>query len=168
MKKTFLLIFLLFSFQNGFGQLFQRKNAHQGLLILSPGLSFQGNNNYSAEVNLMYGKMMDGKPYFSTAYYGPRIGFEFQLFNKKHFIWATKIGWEGSLEFFTFRGNMISYIDKGNVDLRILPEIGFNYKNVINVLYGYNAPLLNYKIETNTIYKITLSIHLDFDLWRNI
>ncbi len=164
MKRILLLIVLIIVIQNSYGQIFHRKDNQERLVILSPGFSAQGSGNFNTELNLMLAKLESGGPCNPSALYGPRIGVETN-FSNNHFVYAPKIGWEASVLLFGIRGNIISYIDKGKVDLRILPEIGISFLSGINLLYGYNIPLLDYRTTTITKHRLTLTINLDFDLW---
>ncbi len=166
MKNTIVLLFLTLFIQSSYGQLFHRTPNQERLIVLSPGFSAQGNGNFYTELNIMYSKITTGEPYFPPAYHGPRIGMEVNFFNNHHLVYAPKVGWEGSLFFLCVRGNLISYFDKGNVDLRILPEIGLSFKSGINLLYGYNIPLLDYRTGATTNHRLTLTINLDMDLWQ--
>ena len=166
MKKLFLILIITLSVNYSFGQIFHRKNNQDRLVILSPGVSTQGNGNYYSEMNLMYAKLDLGGPCTPSTLYGPRIGIETN-FNNDHFVYAPKIGWEGSALLFGIRGSIIGYIDQGQVDLRFLPEIGISLFSGVNLFYGYNIPLRNFRTTATTKHRLTLTINLDFDLWSN-
>ena len=165
MKKILLLIFVVV-IQNSFGQIFHRKENQTRLVILSPGISTQGHGNFYTELNLMYAKLVEGGPCTIPVFYGPRVGIETN-FNNNHYVYAPKIGWEASVYFIGIRGNLISYIDNGKVDLRLLPEIGISFFSGVNLFYGYNIPLLGYRTGATTKHRLTLTINIDFDLWGN-
>ena len=164
MKKILTYFILIIVVQKSYGQIFHRKENQERLVILSPGVSLQGNGNIYAELNLMLAKLESGGPCNPSALTGPRIGIETN-FRNDHFVYAPKIGWEASGLLFCFRGNAVTYIDKGKVDLRILPEIGLSLLSGINLIYGYNIPLLDYRTTATTRHRLTLTVNLDFDLW---
>lgn len=165
MKKIIPIIFFVLVIQNSYGQIFHRKENQERLVILSPGGSLQGNGSYFAELNFMLAKLELGGPCNPPALLGPRIGIETN-FSNDHFVYAPKVGWEASSLFFGFRGNIISYIDNGKVDLRILPEIGISFLSGVNLLYGYNIPTLEFRTSATTKHRLTLTINLDLDLWK--
>ena len=166
MKKIILILIITLSFNNSLGQIFHRKNNQDRLVILSPGFSTQGNGNYYTEINFMYAKLESGGPCTPPALYGPRIGLETN-FNNNHLVYAPKIGWEGSSFLFGIRGSIISYIDQGQIDLRFLPEIGISLLSGVNLFYGYNIPLRDFRTTATTKHRLTLTINLDFDLWSD-
>src|SRR5690554_4609597 len=143
MQKLFISLLLMLFIHSSSAQVFHRNDNQDRLVILSPGLSSQGNGNFYAELNFMLARLLPSDIYMPPLIFGPRIGLETN-FSNSELVFAPKIGWEASFIILGVRLNGISYIDKGNVDFRILPEIGLSFFSGINLFYGYNIPLLNY------------------------
>jgi hypothetical protein len=125
-------------------------------LILSPGISTQ--SQLFGELNLMYAGYYEGNRHTFPLMWGYRVGFE-SNFNTKHFVIAPKIGYEVAF-LVNLRGNILGYIDDGNVDLRILPEIGWS-TYLFNLSLGYGIPLLNFR--TPDIYRLRFSLVFNLD-----
>jgi hypothetical protein len=132
--------------------------------LFSPGVSYQG--QLFGEVNLMYSEII--MSHGVSAIWGPRVGVEAN-FKQDNFIYAPKIGYELSATFFVFRANMVSYIDKSKVDLRILPEAGISLAGFFNLTYGYGIPTLNYESPEVTRHRFTLTANLyrGFSKWSD-
>lgn len=144
-----------------FGQEITKKNT--GKLIFSPGISYQ--KQFFGEINMMYSKIEEGHGVIAN--WGPRVGIEAN-FSGSNFIYAPKIGYELDAVFLALRGNLINYIDKGNVDLRILPEAGLSFFGAVNLTYGYGIPLLKFESVQISRHRITLTINLNSKLWGRI
>jgi hypothetical protein len=144
-------------------QVFHRKNDEDWLLILSPGISYQG--QWFGEVNLMRAKITGAGPCSAPVIGGARLGVEFN-FDRHHFVYAPKLGFEVSTMLISLRGNAIAYIDDGKTDLRLLPEIGLSLLGLANLNYGYGAPLLKFEATAATRHRISLTVNLDFDLFE--
>ena len=158
MKKVFssLIITILFAVSvNGQTSEERRK------VILSPGVSYQG--QFFGELNLMFSKLWI--EHAGTAIIGPRIGVE-SNFNPTKFIYAPKIGYEISGLLIAMRASTIGYIEKGKLDLRILPELGTSLLGAVNLTYGYNIPLKTFRATDVTKHRVTLTANLDFELWE--
>ena len=160
----FSVILISFS-QNLLAQINENeKETNHRKLILSPGISYQGQT--MGELNLMYSKteidVCNG-----SAIWGPRIGIE-SNFSAGHFLYAPKTGYEVAVTFFALRGSMIGFVDNGNVDLRLLPEIGLSLFGTLNVMYGHQFPLLHFRAYEITRNRITLTLNLDFELWSKL
>ncbi|MBB6609912.1 hypothetical protein H7F15_02580 [Pontibacter sp. Tf4] len=151
------LVFNLIVLSDVIGQV----NLPERRLILSPGLSFQ--NQVFGEVNLMYSRLE--LSHSGTAIYGPRIGIETN-FNPEHFIYAPKIGYELSGLIFSFRGSAVGYIDNRKLDLRLLPEAGLSLLGAVNLTYGYNIPVSDFRTAEISNHKISLITNLNWDLWH--
>lgn len=131
--------------------------------ILSPGISYQ--RQLMPELNLMLAKSVI--EHGGNAIWGPRIGIE-SNFSKKDLIVGAKLGYELAGMVLCFRGTTISYFNQNKIDLRILPEAGISLFGALNLTYGYNIPLLDYRIPGISNHRIALTANLDFDLWRSI
>lgn len=99
--------------------------------------------------------------------YGPKLGVETN-FSSDSFIIAPKLGFEVAVFFFTLRGSAVSYIEAGNVDLRLLPEFGLSFFGLANLTYGYGIPVLSHRVEAASRHRVTLTFNLSRDLWRDI
>ncbi len=132
-------------------------------VILSPGLIYQG--ELLGEINLMFSKleMTTG----GAAIWGPRVGIESSFTNNNYLI-APKIGYEFSGLIFCVRGNLLSYFQDKEVDLRFLPEIGLSLSGAMNLCYGYNIHIIADKINDISNHRISLTINLDLDLWKGL
>jgi hypothetical protein len=159
LSKQFLLILLFTAF--ALSDVIGQDKVPERKLILSPGLSFQ--KQVFGEINLMYSKLE--LSHSGTAIYGPRIGIETN-FNPDHFIYAPKIGYEFSGLIFSFRGSTAGYIDNKKLDLRLLPEAGLSLLGAINLTYGYNIPVLDFRTSKISNHKVSLTTNLDWDLWH--
>ena len=148
-----LLILFSFVFFSFFSYSQTEKKSDKYRLVLSPGVSYQG--QVFGDINLVYmGLMGYDAPPLMWSY---RVGME-SNFNPKHFVYAPKIGFE--VEWFVhFRGNVMSYIDNGKVDLRILPEVGIGFY-YFNLCYGYNIPLLDFKTPDVSSHRISLTFNI--------
>lgn len=124
-------------------------------VALSPGISYQG--QFFGELNLMYYLKCYRTPQ-GTFIHGPRVGSEFNF--KNSFIYAPKFGYEWTLIIFSCRINSLLYVQNRKLDLRILPEIGFNL-GYANLMYGYNIPLLRYRNTDITAHRISLTFNID-------
>jgi hypothetical protein len=151
--KHYYFLFLLMLSSSSFGQTKKERSDYR--LILSPGLSFQG--QVFGELNLMYAKMENGGPCNPPVIYGLRLGVETN-FNKDHFVYAPKIGYELN-GLISFRGNIITYIDNGHTDLRILPEIGIGFI-YFSLNYGYSIPILDFRTPDISRSRISLTFNL--------
>ena len=107
---------------------------------------------------MMYSKIEAGHGVIIN--WGPRIGIEANM-SVADFMYAPKIGYELDVVFVSFRGNLINYIEKGNVDLRMLPEAGLSFFGAINLTYGYGIPLLKYESTQISRHRITLTVNLN-------
>lgn len=132
-------------------------------VILSPGLIYQG--ELLGEINLMFSKldMTTG----GSAIWGPRIGLE-SSFTKNNYLIAPKIGYEFSGLLLCVRGNLLSYIQNKKIDVRFLPEIGLSLSGALNLCYGYNVHVIANKIDYISNHRISLTVNLDFDLWKGL
>lgn len=130
-------------------------------LILSPGISYQ--RQFMPELNLMLAKSVI--EHGGNAIWGPRIGIE-SNFSKNDLIVGTKLGYEMAGLIVCFRGNAISYFNQSKIDLRLLPEAGISLFGAVNLTYGYNFPLLDYRIPTISNHRIALTVNLDFEIWK--
>jgi hypothetical protein len=153
MKLYFFLSLILLPFLS-FGQ--TQKEPSDYRLILSPGIFYQG--QVFGELNLMYAKYENGGPCNPPVIHGFRLGIE-SNFNKNHFVYAPKIGYELN-SILNLRGNIISYIDNGKVDLRILPEIGIGLY-FFSLSYGYAIPILDFRTPDVSRSRISLTFNLD-------
>jgi hypothetical protein len=151
MRLYFYLSFILLPFLS-FGQ--TEKEPSDYRLILSPGISYQG--QVFGELNLMYANRTESSC-GPGSIRGFRVGIETN-FNKNHFIYAPKIGYELN-GLISFRGNIISYIDNGHTDLRILPEIGIGLI-YLSINYGYSIPLLDFRTPDISRSRISLTFNL--------
>jgi len=131
--------------------------------ILSPGLIYQ--NQFMGELNVMFSRLELTTG--GSAIWGPRIGLE-SGFNKDKFIIAPKVGYELSGLLFCIRGSALTYFQANKVDVRFLPEIGLSLSGALNLCYGYNFHLFNDKIDDVTSNRISLTLNLDFELWRGL
>ncbi|MDR0660537.1 MAG: hypothetical protein LBG19_07015 [Prevotellaceae bacterium] len=135
----------------------------QKKLIFSPGVSYQ--KEFFGELSIMYAETATNNT--GLGIYGPKLGIEMN-FSSDSFIYASKLGFEVDVLFFSVRANAVSYIKDGNVDLRLLPEVGFGFFGLANLTYGYGIPVLNYRVEDVSRYRVTLTFNLSRDLWRDI
>jgi hypothetical protein len=149
------LIFVLFLTLTSFSIYCQNSNPKNIRFLFSPGVSYQG--QLFGEVNLMYSEIL--MSHGVGAIWGPRVGIEAN-FKQDNFIYAPKIGYELSATFFVLRANMVSYIDKNKVDLRILPEAGISLLGYFNLTYGYGIPTLNFENPEVTRHRFTLTANL--------
>lgn len=154
-RKASILLILLFVVP--FAGLAQKK------LILSPGVSYQ--KEFFAELSIMYAETAMNNT--GLGIYGPRLGVEVN-FDSDNFIYAPKLGFEVDVLFLSVRANAVSYIDSGDVDLRILPEVGFSFFGLANLTYGYGIPVLNHRVEDISRHRVTLTFNLSRDLWRDL
>jgi hypothetical protein len=130
-------------------------------LILSPGVSYQ--RQFFGELNVMFSKLWI--EHAGTAIIGPRIGVE-SNFSPTNFIYAPKIGYELSGLLISTRANMVGYIEKDKLDLRILPELGTSFLGAVNLTYGYNIPLKAFRATDVSKHRATLTANLDLELWE--
>ncbi len=127
-------------------------------VLVSPGISSQ--REIFGELNIMLAKEVDGGGSCgSNGFSGLRVGFESNL-KKDNFIIAPKIGYEVSAYPLCLRGNIIDYLSNGKSDLRLLPEIGISFNGYINLVYGYNFPLLKNKLTEISNSRITLTFNI--------
>jgi hypothetical protein len=146
----FLFIFITIS---SFGQTPKKSSDYR--FILSPSISYQG--QVFGELNLMRAGFLKGYD-APPAMWSYRVGLESNL-NPKHFVIAPKIGYEVTF-FLMLRGSILSYIDNGNIDLRILPEIGVG-GYVFSLSVGYGIPLLNFRTPDVRSLRFSLVFNLD-------
>jgi hypothetical protein len=132
-------------------------------IIFSPGLIYQG--QFLGELNLMFSKLEIETG--GSVIWGPRIGLE-TGYSQDKFLIAPKIGYEFSGLLICLRGNALVYIQDKKSDYRLLPEIGISLGGAMNLCYGYNFHIYNDKIENIGTNRISLTINLDLDLWKNL
>ncbi len=147
-----------------YGQLFHRKEGQKKLLILSPGASYQG--QFCGELNLMLSSITS-VPHVIFILHGPRIGIETN-FKGNQFVYAPKIAYEFNANFLCCRGSVISYIDKGQPDVRILPELGLSFLGAANLTYGYSIPTLSFQTTETSRHRLSLIFNLDIGLWKDL
>lgn len=135
----------------------------QKKLILSPGASYQ--KEFFGELSIMYAET--AMNHTGLGIYGPKLGVEVN-FDSDNFIYAPKLGFEVDVLFFSVRASAVSYINDGDVDLRLLPEVGFSFFGLANLTYGYGVPVLSHKINDVSRHRVTLTFNLSRDLWRDI
>ncbi len=70
--------------------------------------------------------------------------------------------------FLSVRASAVSYVENRNVDLRILPEVGFSFFGLANLTYGYGIPVMSHRIEEVSRHRVTLTFNLSRNLWRDI
>ncbi|MCA8833176.1 hypothetical protein [Hymenobacter pini] len=130
-------------------------------IVCSPGVSYQ--EHFFGEINLMYADVETGH---IAGVIGPRVGMEVSW--QDRLIYAPKIGYEIAAAVITFRGNIIGYVDRGRLDMRVLPEVGGSLLGSANLTYGYNAPLLTYRSEATSRHRITLTVNIISDIWDEL
>lgn len=157
MKWQKVAVLLLLFIALSFSCLAQKK------LIFSPGVSYQ--KDFFGELSIMYAET--AMNHTGLGIYGPKVGVEVN-FDSKNFIYAPKLGFEVDVLFFSLRASAVSYIDKGDVDLRILPEVGLSFFGLANLTYGYSIPTLNYRAHDVSRHRVTLTFNLSRDLWKDI
>ncbi len=155
--KSVKYILLLLLTATSFVGLAQKK------LILSPGVSYQ--KEFFGELSIMYAET--AMNHTGLGIYGPKLGVEMN-FKSDNFIYAPKLGFEVDVLFFCVRASAVGYIEDSNVDLRILPEVGFSFFGLANLTYGYSIPVMNYRVEDISRHRVTLTFNLSRDLWRDI
>lgn len=137
--------------------------AAQKKLILSPGVSYQ--KQLFAELSVMYAETAMNHSGFGI--YGPKLGVEVN-FDPDNFIVAPKLGFEVDVLILSLRANIVSYIGSGNVDLRLLPELGLSFFGLANLSYGYGIPVLKHEFGDVSRHRVTLTFNLSRDLWRDL
>ena len=135
----------------------------QKKLILSSGVSYQ--KQLFGEFSIMLSET--AMNHMGLGIYGPKLGVEMN-FKPNDFIYAPKLGFEVSVLFFSVQSSIVGYIENGNTDLRLLPEIGFSFFGLANLTYGYGIPILNYKVEDVSRHRVALTFNLSRDLWKDI
>lgn len=135
----------------------------QKKLILSPGVSYQ--KQLFAELSIMYAETAMNNT--GLGIYGPKLGVEVN-FKPDSFIYAPKLGFEVDVLFLSVRASAVSYVENRNVDLRILPEVGFSFFGLANLTYGYGIPVMSHRIEEVSRHRVTLTFNLSRNLWRDI
>jgi hypothetical protein len=159
MKYILLFIILLKFSYWGFSQTdtsYKKKSTRHSInnkgIIYSGGLGFQ--NIIFGDLNLLYGEYIDESEVY--AFDGPTLGIES---NFKGII-APKIGWDCNVMFFCLRFSLISFIERNNVDYRVLPEIGFtSYKYSSSLTYGYVPHLLGSKNDNIGNHRISMRFY---------
>ncbi|MCP2043912.1 hypothetical protein [Pontibacter sp. HSC-36F09] len=160
MKKTILVFFIVcVTVLSAKGQDTPIKDKPK--LILSPGISYQG--QFLGEINLMYASQYIG--HGGNAIWGPRVGIEANI-NKDRFIYAPKLGFELSGLLIAVRGNVVGYIDDKRLDLRLLSEAGISLLGAVNLTYGYNLPVLNFKSLEIASHRIMLTANVHREIWH--
>lgn len=154
MNKYFLLsIFLLFTFI-AFSQ-DSTKYQTPIRIVFSPAIIYQ--NNWTGEFTMMYANYDVGPCNYAVS--GFRIGSEFVFTSSKTII-APKIGYQLAGMMLCLRASEINYLHDKSVDVRLLPEIGFDFITIANICYGYNFHILGDKYDDISNSRITLTINL--------
>jgi hypothetical protein len=154
MQKV-LILFLFFSVP--YFSFAQFGAYNESTIRIAPAVSYQG--QFFGELNIMYAEGEGTYGPCGDPLIGARIGVEAN-FDKDHFIYAPKIGYEIIACPILFRLNIIDYVDNSNMDLRILPEIGLAYLDIVTLAVGYNAPILKFKTDI-TKFCITLTFEIN-------
>lgn len=123
--------------------------------VLSSSITYQ--NIPTGEFNIILARVGVGRTKFLIK--GFRIGSEFALINSS-IIAAPKIGYEYDGWLFCYRLSEVNYIDGANLDARILPEIGFSFRNHGNICYGYNIHLIGNNIDKVSRHRVSLTYNL--------
>jgi len=135
----------------------------QKRLIFSPVVSYQ--KEFFGELSLMYAET--AMQHSGLGIYGPRLGVGMN-FNADDFIFAPKLGFEIDVIFLSVRANAVGYINRGDVDLRLLPELGVSFFGLANLIYGYGIPVLSSELGSVSRHSVTLTVNLSRDLWNDI
>lgn len=135
----------------------KKQNKKNRGIVLTGGCQYQ--KKLFGEFNLLYGKWEGSMDFY--AFWGPTLGVE-SNFNG---IVAPKIGYDINTMFLCFRINSISFIEKRNIDYRIMPEIGINILYG-SLTYGYVPHLFGTKNDNIGKHRISLRFYVfpkDFD-----
>ncbi|WP_157446964.1 hypothetical protein [Cytophaga aurantiaca] len=109
---------------------------------------------------MMYANYNMGPCNYSVS--GLRLGSEF-VFNGAKINFAPKIGYELSSMLLCFRVSEINYLHDKSVDIRLLPEIGFDFVTFANICYGYNIHIGGDKYNAISNHRVTLTFNLYVD-----
>lgn len=135
------------------------KPATSKTIVLSPGITYQ--HLWSGSLTVSYAGY-DFEPCGYSAV-GAFVGTEF-LYKDSRFIYAPKIGYQLAGMGLCLRVAELNYIDGNSVDVRLLPEIGFDFLTRMNVCYGYNIHLFGDKLHYISDHRVTLMINFAFDV----
>ena len=136
----------------------QTKYSEPKRIVFSPGVAYQG--QWTGEYTMMYADYDMGPCGYSVS--GLRIGSEF-VFNNSKTILAPKIGYQAAGMLICLRVSEINYLHNSTIDVRLLPEIGFDFITAFNICYGYNFHIIGDKYKDITNHRITLTANLYLD-----
>lgn len=128
--------------------------------LFSPGISYQGQFMY--EANLMVYERPSG--YMTLGFGGYRVGLETN-FKPNDLIIAPKLNLELNYILVSARMGFVSYMKRGNFDLRFLPEVGLTLAGGVNLMYGYGLPLLSNRVDDISRHRVTLTVNLGGWIW---
>jgi hypothetical protein len=151
MKKLLLSLYILLSVVSVFGQ--QEKEGYR--LGISTGYAY----NYSSflQAGLVWGKNIGNIHIPSSAFgFGTDLGFNF-----KNYLWAPKVFFEyNPFIGLPFRLNLISYLQSGTADIRLLPELGISAGGLFTISYGYGFRLSKQQLPAVASNRLSLNISL--------
>ncbi len=157
MQKHFLLLFFAHLTIICFAQ-DSTKYQTPKRIVFSPAITYQ--SQWTGEFSLMYASYEMGPCNYAVS--GLRIGSEFVFSNSKTII-APKIGYQLAGMLFCLRVSEINYFHDNSADIRLLPEIGFDFISLANICYGYNIHLLGDKYLDISNHRVTLTLNLYVD-----
>lgn len=176
LKTSFILLFFQYNFSVRFLSLtillltlstrtYSQKplDKYRHRLAPSLGLSRQSETFLDLNLNLY---SLDTNQIKLILFKGFRLGVESNL-KADNFVWGPKIGYEAAGTT-VLRLSAVSYLDKANVDIRLLPEIGLSICGTISILYGYNIPLNDYQSSNIGYHKFSVCILLDPQYWKRL
>lgn len=138
-------------------------NKYRNRIAPTIGVSRQSETFLDVNLNLY---SVDTNQIKLMLFKGFRLGVESNL-KSENFIWGPKVGYEvaGTT---VLRLSAVNYFDKGNVDVRLLPEVGLSICGTVSILYGYNIPLNDYQSSNVGYHKFSLCILLDPPYWKRL
>jgi hypothetical protein len=157
--RTTILVFILLIAVNGLGQ--------DNKWRVHPELGCTWSDNFFAEAGIMrsWTGSKEGDPLALMGYKLAVVS----NFNNNHFIVGPKISAEVDLLFISVRANVTDYICSGINDIRVTPEAGLTLLGFVTLCVGYNAPLLDTRINGISNVELSLNINLNrayFDMFK--
>jgi hypothetical protein len=160
MRKEIQLLFIVMISTFICNSIFAQEKKKWPDIAISPGIIAQ--RQAFGELNVLIGRYESSTG--GNAFGGVRIGAESNFKSGSDQIFAPKIGVELSGLIVCMRATALTYFYNGDVQFRLLPELGISFLGFANLTYGYNFNLSKVEINGISNHRICLSINLNRNL----
>lgn len=97
-----------------------------------------------------------------------RFGVESNLKNGTQQVIAPKIGLEAASQILAMRISAVDYIQEGQSEFRLLPELGLSVCGLLNITYGYGFRLTKTDLDGIGGHRLCISINVSPKLYKKV